>query len=105
MSLFHEFLAMFTRIFGGDHRYPFMLVSLNNVADLFEMNGDYRRSSPLHDECLPKKNRIPGHDSPFFMLITLNCTAVSPFFMGEYDRALPLLEKCLAKRKRTLGDV
>jgi hypothetical protein len=68
------------------------------------MNGDYRRAFPLHEECLSKKNRIPGHDN-LSMLITLYCTAVSLYFMGECDRALLLLEECLAKRKRTLGDV
>ncbi len=85
------------RVLGDEH--PDTLISLNNLALLFDNKGEFDRALPLYEECLAKRKRVLGdehhdtHDS-------LDNLAGLFKSKGEYDRALPLYEECLSKRKR-----
>ena len=62
LPLCEECLTKRKRVLGEDH--PDTLISLNNLAGLFERKGEYDRALPLYEECLAKRKRVLGEDHP-----------------------------------------
>ncbi len=67
----------------------YTLISLNNLASLFQCKGEYDRALPLFEECLEKLKRLFGDDHNETLRLLNNLASLFDK-KGEYDRALPL---------------
>jgi hypothetical protein len=77
--------------------------TINSLASVFYIKGEYDRALPLFEECLAKRMRVLGENHRD-TLDSLNNVAEVLKHKGECDRALPLLSQCLAMRKCALGE-
>jgi tetratricopeptide (TPR) repeat protein len=76
--------------------------SLNNLAVLYESQGEYAKALPLYEECLKKRRSVLGVNHPD-TLSSLNNLAGLYERQGDYAEALLLYEECLEKRRSLLA--
>ena len=77
------------------------LMSMNNLASLYDNQGEYGKALPLYEECLRKRKEVLGESHPS-TLTSMNNLAGLYETQGEYGKALPLYEECLRKSKEVL---
>lgn len=89
------------RVFGEESQA--YIVSLNNLAFLYDESGDYARAMPLYRKVLESRKRVLGMAHPSYAL-SLNNLASLYTSMGDYAQALPLFQQALDLRKNVLGE-
>ena len=85
---------------GEEH--PDVATSLNNLAMLYQSQGQYDKASPLYQQSLPILMKVLGEEHPD-VAQSLNNLAESYRSQGQYDKALPLSQQSLAIIEKMLG--
>jgi tetratricopeptide (TPR) repeat protein len=85
---------------GPEH--PDTLTSVNNLARLLRLNGEYEAAEALNRRVLQARERILGPDHPD-TLVSINNVAVGLYYKGEYAAAEPLYQRVLEARERLQG--
>ena len=88
-------------MFGEKH--PYYAHSLNNLAGLYEAQGNYGKAEPLFVEALAIRKQVLGKKHPAYA-DTLNNLALLYQAQGNYAKAEPLYVEALAIRKQVLGE-
>ena len=87
-------------ILGSDH--PDTLMSMSNLAVLYDNQDKFNEAEPLYKECLSKCETILGSDHPN-TLITIYGLAKSYVDQGKYHEAKPLYNLHLKNCVNELG--
>ncbi len=85
---------------GPDH--PDTLAAANQLANAFELKGEYAQARRLAEQTLVRRRRTLGEDHPDTLLVA-GRTAVYLYYSGEYELARQLNVDTLARRTRVLG--
>jgi tetratricopeptide (TPR) repeat protein len=85
---------------GPDH--PDVAASLNNLAGLYQTQGQYPQSGPLYKRSLAIYEKALGPDHPY-VATSLNNLAMLYYAQGAYAKAEPLLKRSLAISEKALG--
>ncbi len=75
---------------GKDH--PDVVQSLNNLAGLYAIQGDYAKAEPLLKRSLAIREKALGPDHPD-VATSLENLAFFYAEQGDYDKAVPLLQR------------
>ena len=75
---------------------------LNNLAELYRIQGRYREAEPLYKQALEIRRESTDRDEPA-MAATLNNLGLLYFHLGQYDQSERLLRQALTIRERVLG--
>ena len=94
-------LALYKKSLGDEH--PDVATSLNNLAVLYWVQGDYVAAKPLYQESLALRKKLLGEEHSD-VATSLNNLAELYRMQGDYSTAEPLYQKSLALRKKLLGD-
>ena len=78
-------------------------MSLNNLAELLEHQGDYAGARPLLEKALAIRKEVLGERHPDYAT-SLNNLAELLERQGEFAAARSMLEQALAIRKEVRGD-
>ncbi|MDD5036335.1 MAG: tetratricopeptide repeat protein [Methylococcaceae bacterium] len=98
--LYRRSLAIFEKVLGPDH--PYVAKSLNNLAELYRMQGRYAQAAPLFQRSLTIFEKALGPEHPD-VATSLNNLAGLYQAQGQYAQAAPLFQRSLAIREKTLG--
>lgn len=79
-----------------------LATSLNNLAEVYRVQGDLSKAEPLFKEALEVREAKLGDDSEEVALSLNNLAAVYQA-QGRYEAALPLFKKSLAVMERVHG--
>ncbi len=79
------------------------LSSMNNLALLYQNQGEYVKAFPLYEECLWQCYVILGESHPDTLMF-MNYLAMLYQNQGDYVKALPLYEECLRQSKLISGE-
>ena len=93
-------LAASERVLGSEH--PSTLVSVNNLAGLYESQGRYGEAEPMYQRALAASERVLGSDHPS-TLGSVNNLAGLYESQGRYGEAEPMYQRALAASERVLG--
>ena len=85
---------------GPDH--PDTATSLNNLAALYDSQGQYEQAEPLYQRALGIKEKALGPDHPS-TATSLNNLALLYKSQGQYEQAEPLYQRALGIREKALG--
>ena len=98
--LLQEALRIFQKTLGPEH--PDTVVSLNNLAEVYQVMGEYAKAEPVLQEVLRTRQKVlgPEHRST---ATSINNLALLYRAMGEYAKAEPLLQEVLRTRRKVLG--
>ncbi|MCG3128381.1 MAG: Serine/threonine-protein kinase PknD [Phycisphaerae bacterium] len=88
-------------LLGQEH--PDVAQSLNNLASLYQVRGDYSAAEPVLREALAMKRKLLGDEHPG-VAAGLNNLAVVLASKGDFAAAEPLYREALAIKRKTLGD-
>jgi CHAT domain-containing protein/Flp pilus assembly protein TadD len=88
------------RVLGTDH--PDYATSLNNLAGLYWLMGDYAKAEPLFLEASEIRKRLLGREHPDYAT-SVNDLGVLYNTTGHNAKAEPFLLEACAVRKRLLG--
>jgi hypothetical protein len=100
-SLFQCSLAIREKILGIDH--PDVAVSLNNLAELYRIQGQYEQAEPLSQRSLAIWEKALGKNHPV-VATGLNNLALLFEAQGQYKQAESLYQRSLAIDEKALGD-
>ena len=78
-----------------------MPISLNNLACLYQAQGDYPRAEPLYRQALEIRKKVLGENHPDYA-ISLNNLARLYRAQGDYPRAEPLCRQAVTIIRRHL---
>ncbi len=78
-------------------------LSLNNIATLYQDQGNYVAALPLQEQALSIRKTALGENHPD-VAMSLNNLAMLYQDQGNYTAALPLFEQALSIRKTALGE-
>ncbi len=81
---------------------PVMATVLNNLAELYHVQGKYAAAEPLYQQSLAIREKSLGKDHPD-VAGSLNNLALLYYEQGKYAVAQPLYQQSLAIREKTLG--
>jgi hypothetical protein len=87
-------------VLGAEH--PRTLISVNNLASLYNSQGRYGEAEPLYRRALAARERVLGAEHPR-TLISVNNLAFLYKSQGRYGEAEPLYRRALAASERVLG--
>ena len=93
-------LSLSKRIWGLDHQH--VADSLNGLAELYYVRGDYRKAESFYLQALEIRKRGLGVAHPD-VASTLNNLGLLYKTQGKYKEAEPLYKRALRIRKRALG--
>ena len=93
-------MAIWEKALGKDH--PDIAISLNNLAVLYQDQGNYAEAEPLFQRSLAIREKALGEDHPD-IAINLNNLAVLYQDQGNYAEAEPLYQRSLAIFEKALG--
>ena len=93
-------LAATQRAVGAEH--PDTLASMNNLANVYLVQGHYDQARTLHEQALAARQRVLGAEHPDTLTSMANLANVY-LSQGHYDQAQSLSEQALAARQRVLG--
>ena len=79
-----------------------MATSLNNLAALYDTQGDYAKAEPLYKRSLAIWEKALGPDHPD-VATSLNNLALLYDTEGDYAKAEPLYKRSLASGKKRWG--
>ena len=99
-SLLSASLATRRKLFRGDH--PEVASSLNRLAVVHALSGDYAGAEPLFREALAMREKLFAEDDPL-VVASLNNLALLLHDQGDYAAAEQLYRRA-AERDRTNGD-
>ncbi|PNW31408.1 UNVERIFIED_CONTAM: hypothetical protein BEN50_02840 [Euhalothece sp. KZN 001] len=97
IPLAKETLAMWKRVYGGDH--PYVAIILNHLATLYYSQGRYSEAKPLYEQALVMRKRLYDGDHSD-VATSLNNLGILYSAQGRYSEAQPLYEQALAMLKR-----
>lgn len=100
LGVAEEALQVAEDTFGPDH--PKVAISLNNIAELYIINGSYAEIEPLYKRALEISEKALGPDNPD-VAIALNNLAELYYNQGRYEEAEPLYKRALKILEQTLG--
>ncbi len=100
LSVSEEALKVAEDTFGPDN--PKVAISLNNIAEIYIINGSYDEIEPLYKRALEINEKALGEDHPD-VAISLNNLAELYYNQGRYKEAEPLYRQALKILKQTLG--
>ena len=86
--------------FGKEH--PDTLVSMNNLAFLYQSQGRYAEAEPLYQQALQLREKVLGKEHPD-TITSVNNLAVLYESQGRYAEAEPLYQQALQLREKVLG--
>ncbi|MBU7583075.1 MAG: CHAT domain-containing protein, partial [Nostoc sp. TH1S01] len=95
-------LAIREKVLGKEH--PSVAQSLNNLAGLYEAQGNYRQAEPLYLRSLAIFEKVLGKEHPS-VAQSLNNLAGLYRAQGNYRQAEPLYLRSLAILEKVLGNV
>ena len=98
--LYEQALQLRRDVLGETH--PSTLVSLNNLAGLYESQGRYGEAEPLYEQALQLRRDVLGETHPS-TLVSLNNLAGLYESQGRYGEAEPLYEPGAAAQPRCAG--
>ncbi len=93
-------LEAYERVLGKEH--PHTLLSVNNLAGLYQAQGRYAQAEPLYRRALEASERVLGKEHPQ----TLNSVHVLAGLyqaQGRHGEAEPLYKRALEAYERVLG--
>jgi CHAT domain-containing protein/Tfp pilus assembly protein PilF len=99
--LYQQALAIRKEVLGEKH--PSTATSLNNLAGLYESQGNYSAAEPLYQQALAIVKEVLGEKHPD-TAASLNNLAGLYESQGNYSAAEPLYQQALAIRKEVLGE-
>ncbi|MEM8640686.1 MAG: tetratricopeptide repeat protein [Cyanobacteria bacterium P01_G01_bin.54] len=76
---------------------------LNNLAELYRVQGKYEQAEPLFLQALEIRKKVLGEDHSDVAL-SLNNLAALYYGQGKYEQAEPLFLQALEIRKKVLGE-
>ena len=79
-----------------------MATSLNNLAELYRVQGNYSEAEPLYQRSLAIREKVLGSEHPS-VATSLNNLAALYRVQGNYSEAEPLYQRSLAIREKVLG--
>ncbi|MEO0533328.1 MAG: CHAT domain-containing tetratricopeptide repeat protein [Cyanobacteria bacterium P01_A01_bin.123] len=100
IPLAEEALAINEAALGPNH--PDTVVSLNNLALLYDSQGRYEEAEPLYLQALEIRESVLGPNHPD-TAVSLNNLALMYEFQGRYREAEPLFQRALEIRESALG--
>lgn len=100
LPLFKEVLAVSRQVDGDDDVNT--LISINNLASLYQKMGHHDLALPLFNEALAAQRRTLGKDAAD-TLRTVSNLAMLLLRKEDFSLSLPLAEEALVARRRTLG--
>jgi len=98
----HQNCLIATKARFGD-RHPDVAISLNNLASLYELMGNYSQAEPLYVQALNLMKELLG-ERHLDVATSLNNLASLYYKIGNYTQATGLLLKALNLRQELLGD-
>jgi tetratricopeptide (TPR) repeat protein len=98
--LYELALAVREEVLGLEH--PATVISLNNLADLLQAQGDLAAAQALYERAFRANEKLLGSDHPN-TATSLNNLAGVLWAKNEVAVALPLSERALAIRENALG--
>ena len=99
-SLHQQALAIRKQAYGSDD--PAVAESLNALAVLSRLQGDFELAERFHQQALSIREKAFGLDHPITVL-SLNNLGVLYRSWGKYEQAEPLLKRALSTREQALG--
>ncbi|MCJ8280980.1 MAG: CHAT domain-containing protein, partial [Rivularia sp. ALOHA_DT_140] len=99
-SILLRSIAIREKVLGKEH--PDVAISLNNLAILYESQGNYKKAEPLYLRSLAIKEKVLGKEHPQVATI-LNNLALLYNSQENYAKAESLYLRSLAIKKNTLG--
>ena len=78
-----------------------MATSLNNLASLYNDQGDYTKAEPLYKRSLAIREKALGSDHPD-VAISLNNLAMFYINQGDYAKGRSFYERLLVIKEKTL---
>jgi tetratricopeptide (TPR) repeat protein len=99
-GLAEQSLAQAIAKHGPDH--PDTAPSLNNLAELYNIQGKYDLAEPLYKRALAIDEKALGPDHPS-TATSLHNLAKLYYTQGKYDLAEPLYKRALAILEKALG--
>ncbi len=93
-------LILAEREFGHEHTYT--LSSMDNLANLYETQGYFKKAEPFLLEGLALRKKIRGKQHPA-TLSSMNNLAILYQNQGHYEKAKPLFVESLALSKKVSG--
>ncbi len=93
-------LAIQEKVLGTEH--PLVATSLNNLAELYQAQGNYNQAEPLYQRSLAIFEQVLGKEHPD-VATSLNNLAALYQAQGNYSQAEPLLQRSLAIYEQVLG--
>ncbi len=97
-----QFAAALTVAVGFGPQDPRLATSLNNLAELYRVQGKYADAEPLYLRALAIVEKALGPEHPD-VAASLNNLAALYHTQGRYAEAEPLFERSLAIREKVLG--
>ena len=83
-------------------RSPDVAASLNDLANLYLLKGDYAKAEPLYKRALNIREKALGPEHPN-VATSLNNLALIYYSKGDYAKAEPLYKRALDIRRRRSG--
>ena len=99
-GLYRKMLHISERVLGGDH--PDTATVYNNLAVVYERQGEYKKAEELYEKGLGIRERVLGEDH-LDTAVSYNNLAGVYEEQREYKKAEELHEKSLRIRERILG--
>ncbi|MEP0872382.1 tetratricopeptide repeat protein [Trichocoleus desertorum AS-A10] len=99
--LLTEALSIYCKVLGNEH--PNTVISLNNLAALYDAQGRYEAAELLYSEALSIRRKVLGNEHPD-TATSLNNLATLYSAQGRYEAAEPLLNESLSIRRKVLGN-
>ncbi len=97
-----EALQIREKALGPEH--PDVALSLNNLAALYDDQGQYEKAEPLFNAHSPSMRLKPsGRNNHPAVATSLNNLASHYGDQGQYEKAEPLYQRSLAIREKALG--
>ncbi|MGD1873001.1 MAG: tetratricopeptide repeat protein, partial [Mastigocoleus sp.] len=93
-------LSILEKVLGKEHRHT--AASLNNLAILYEDQGNYSKAEPLYLQSLSISEKVLGKEHPL-VATTMNNLAGIYEDQGNYSKAEPLYLQSLSIREKVLG--
>jgi len=98
---YEQALSIRERVLDKDD--PNIVISLNNLAELYRIQGKYAETEPLLQRALTISEKVFGQEHPN-VAQSLNNLALLYVSQGKYSEAEPLFQQALGILKKVLGE-
>ena len=97
------FIGICQRVRHGHEDRGHYAISLGNLANLYDVMGDYAQAEPLLRQAMQITKKTLGELHPDYAH-SLNSLGLRYYSMGDYVQAEPLLRQSIDIRKKALGE-